>query len=660
MVAVSRGQNVTGKEERMRQGFVKVAAVTPKIRVADTGYNAKVICQSVKEAAEAGAKVIVLPELCITGYTCGDLFLQEKLLREAKEELLHIAAFTTGVDAIVFVGLPLAYKGKLYNVAAAVNRGKILGIVPKTYLPNYNEFYEARHFTRGMEEVVDVRLTEDVIVPMGTRQLFTCLELPELVIAAELCEDLWTMNPPSIGHAMHGAALIVNLSASDETTGKPAYRRELVNGQSARLLCGYIYASAGDGESTQDVVYSGHNLIAENGRLLAESELFDAQAISTEIDVSRLASERRRMTTFETVTEPVYRENVFSLQMEETELTRYIDPMPFVPSGERDRTLRCEEILSIQSMGLKKRLEHTHCKSAVIGISGGLDSTLALLVTVRAFDALGMDHSNIKAVTMPGFGTTDRTYDNAVSLIRCLGADFIEVDIKDAVNIHFRDIGQDSSVHDVTYENGQARERTQILMDIANKSGGMVIGTGDLSELALGWATYNGDHMSMYAVNASVPKTLVRHLVRYYADTCGDEILKQVLLDVLDTPVSPELLPPEDGKISQKTEDLVGPYELHDFYLYHMLRLSYAPAKVYRLAKQAFAGTYDDATIFKWLETFYRRFFAQQFKRSCLPDGPKVGSVAVSPRGDLRMPSDACASIWLAELEELKDAVSQG
>ena len=602
MVAVSRGKNVTGKEERMRQGFVKVAAVTPKIRVADTGYNAKVICQSVKEAAEAGAKVIVLPELCITGYTCGDLFLQEKLLREAKEELLHIAAFTTDMDAIVFVGLPLAYKGKLYNVAAALNRGKILGIVPKTYLPNYNEFYEARHFTRGMEEVADVRLTEELTVPMGTRQL------------------------------------IVNLSASDETTGKPAYRRELVKGQSARLLCGYIYASAGDGESTQDVVYSGHNLIAENGRLLAESELFDAQTISTEIDVSRLASERRRMTTFETVTEPVYRENVFSLQMEETKLTRYIDPMPFVPSGERDRTLRCEEILSIQSMGLKKRLEHTHCKSAVIGISGGLDSTLALLVTVRAFDALGMDHSNIKAVTMPGFGTTDRTYDNAVSLIRCLGADFIEVDIKDAVNIHFRDIGQDPSMHDVTYENGQARERTQILMDIANKSGGMVIGTGDLSELALGWATYNGDHMSMYAVNASVPKTLVRHLVRYYADTCGDETLKQVLLDVLDTPVSPELLPPEDGKISQKTEDLVGPYELHDFYLYHMLRLSYAPAKVYRLAKQAFAGTYDDATIFKWLETFYRRFFAQQFKRSCLPDGPKVGSVAVSPRGDLRVP----------------------
>ena len=636
----------------MRQGFVKVAAVTPKIRVADTGYNAKVICQSVKEAAEAGAKVIVLPELCITGYTCGDLFLQEKLLREAKEELLHIAAFTTDMDAIVFVGLPLAYKGKLYNVAAALNRGKILGIVPKTYLPNYNEFYEARHFTRGMEEVADVRLTEELTVPMGTRQLFTCLELPELVIAAELCEDLWTMNPPSIGHAMHGATLIVNLSASDETTGKPAYRRELVKGQSARLLCGYIYASAGDGESTQDVVYSGHNVIAENGHILKESERFGSGVICTEIDVKRIEAERRRMTTFE-MADDSYVEVRFSLETEETALTRFIDPMPFVPGNEADRIRRCDEILAIQAAGLKKRLEHTHCKTAVVGISGGLDSTLALLVTVRAFDLLGMPHDRIKAVTMPGFGTTDRTYDNAVSLIRCLGADFTEVDIKEAVNVHFRDIGQDPAVHDVTYENGQARERTQILMDIANKEGGMVIGTGDLSELALGWATYNGDHMSMYAVNASVPKTLVRHLVRYYADTCGDEKLGAVLTDVLDTPVSPELLPPEDGKISQKTEDLVGPYELHDFYLYHMLRLGFAPKKVYRLAKVAFDGVYDDETILKWLKTFYRRFFAQQFKRSCLPDGPKVGSVAVSPRGDLRMPSDACAAVWLQQLEEI-------
>ena len=538
-------------------------------------------------------------------------------------------------------------------MAAAVSNGKVLGLVPKTYLPNYNEFYEARHFTRGMDELVQVRLGEEVTVPMGKKLLFTCQTMPELKIGVELCEDLWTPEPPSIRHALNGANVIVNLSASDETTGKDMYREELVGGQSARLLCGYIYASAGDGESTQDVVYSAHNIIAENGRILKKAKRFANEAIYSEIDVLRLNAERRRMTTFETRADG-YSEIPFALKIEETELTRYIDPMPFVPGSKTDRERRCDEILSIQAMGLKKRLEHTHCKSAVIGISGGLDSTLALLVTVRAFDLLGMDHQNIKAVTMPGFGTTDRTYDNAVSLIKCLNADFMEVSIKDAVNIHFRDIGQDPKVHDVTYENGQARERTQILMDIANKTGGMVIGTGDLSELALGWATYNGDHMSMYAVNASVPKTLVRHLVRYYADTCGDEKLEAVLLDVLDTPVSPELLPPEDGKISQKTEDLVGPYELHDFYLYHMLRLGYAPAKIYRLAKIAFTGTYDDETILKWLKTFYRRFFAQQFKRSCLPDGPKVGSVAVSPRGDLRMPSDASARIWMEELENLK------
>ena len=635
----------------MKQGFVKVAAVTPKIVVADTKENTALICAEIKKAEKEGAKIIVLPELCITGYTCSDLFLQEKMLREARQSLLEIAAFTFALDCIVFVGLPLEYNGKLYNVAAAVSNGKVLGFVPKTYLPNYNEFYEARHFTRGMDETVQVNLGEEV-VPMGKKLLFTCQTMPELKIGVELCEDLWTPEPPSIRHALNGADVIVNLSASDETTGKDIYREELVGGQSARLLCGYIYASAGDGESTQDVVYSAHNIIAENGRILKKAKRFANETVYSEIDVLRLNAERRRMTTFETRMDG-YTEIPFALKIEETELTRYIDPMPFVPGSKADRERRCDEILSIQAMGLKKRLEHTHCKSAVIGISGGLDSTLALLVTVRAFDLLGMDHKNIKAVTMPGFGTTDRTYDNAVSLIKCLNADFMEVSIKDAVNIHFRDIGQDPKVHDVTYENGQARERTQILMDIANKTGGMVIGTGDLSELALGWATYNGDHMSMYAVNASVPKTLVRHLVRYYADTCGDKELEAVLLDVLDTPVSPELLPPEDGKISQKTEDLVGPYELHDFYLYHMLRLGYAPAKIYRLAKVAFAGTYDDETILKWLKTFYRRFFAQQFKRSCLPDGPKVGSVAVSPRGDLRMPSDASARIWMEELEAL-------
>ena len=637
----------------MRQGFVKVAAVTPKIVVADTRENTKLICEEIRKAEESGAKIIVLPELAITGYTCSDLFLQEKMLREAKQSLLEIAAFTFALDCIVFVGLPLEYNGKLYNVAAALNNGKVLGFVPKTYLPNYNEFYEARHFTRGMDEAVTVRLGKDLTAPMGKKLLFVCDTMPELKIGVELCEDLWTPEPPAIRHALNGANVIVNLSASDETTGKDSYRRELVKGQSARLLCGYVYASAGDGESTQDVVYSAHNMIAENGRLLAQSERFQNESIFSEIDILKLNAERRRMTTFE-MAEDGYREIGFSLKIEETKLTRYIDPMPFVPGSKADRDRRCEEILMIQAMGLKKRLEHTHCKSAVIGISGGLDSTLALLVTVKAFDILGMDHKNIKAVTMPGFGTTDRTYDNAVSMIRCLGADFMEVSIKDAVNIHFRDIGHDPKVHDVTYENGQARERTQILMDIANKSGGMVIGTGDLSELALGWATYNGDHMSMYAVNASVPKTLVRHLVQFYADTCGDGKLEKVLLDVLDTPVSPELLPPEDGKIAQKTEDLVGPYELHDFYLYHMLRLGYSPAKIYRLAKIAFAGSYDDATILKWLKTFYRRFFTQQFKRSCLPDGPKVGSVAVSPRGDLRMPSDASSRIWMEELENLQ------
>ena len=635
----------------MRHGFVKVAALTPKIKVADTAYNADVICDAIAQAAAGGAKVIVLPELCLTSYSCSDLFLQEKLLSGAMEGLKKIASFTSFIDALIFVGMPLEYRGKLYNVAAVLNYGKVLGFVPKSYIPNYNEFYEARHFAAAMQDVVEVEFDGNT-VPMGTRLLFSCDSMPGLCIAAEICEDLWGPEPPSIRHARNGATVIVNLSASNETTGKDSYRRDLVKGQSARLLCGYVYASAGDGESTQDLVYSGHNIIAENGHILTESPRFTNDTIFTEIDVNRLLHERRRMTTF-VIRDDGYVQVDFSLNMEETTLTRFVDPMPFVPGSAKDRKKRCDEIFKIQAMGLKKRLEHTGCKTAVVGISGGLDSTLALLVTVQAFDMLGMDHSGIKAVTMPGFGTTDRTYDNAVSLIHSLGADFMEVDIKESVRLHFRDIGQDETVHDVTYENGQARERTQILMDVANKAGGMVIGTGDLSELALGWATYNGDHMSMYAVNASVPKTLVRHLVHYYADTCGDEALQRVLYDVLDTPVSPELLPPEDGVISQKTEDIVGPYELHDFYLYNMLRQGFAPEKVYRLAKVAFAGTYDDATILKWLKTFYRRFFAQQFKRSCLPDGPKVGSVAVSPRGDLRMPSDACATLWLSELENL-------
>ena len=638
----------------MRQGFIKVAALTPKVTVADTQANRKEICRLMDEAEAKGAKILVFPELCITGYTCGDLFYQQVLLREAKKELLAIAKYTQRKDYLAFVGLPLEYNGKLYNVAAAVTQGKVLGLVPKTHIPNYNEFYERRHFAPGMKQPVPVALDEDTVVPMGTRVLFQCRQMPELKIGAEICEDVWAPNPPGVEHALAGATLLVNLSASDETTGKDMYRKSLVTGQSGRLICGYVYCSAGDGESTQDVVYSGHNLIAENGTLLAESRRFCNESIYTELDMVRLNEERRRMSTFMTSDES-YINVEFSLKEEKTELTRFVDPAPFVPGNKADREKRCEEIFMIQAMGLKKRLEHTHAATAVVGISGGLDSTLALLVMVKAFDLIGKDHKDIVAVTMPGFGTTDRTYDNAVSLIKSLGATFREVSIVDSVRVHFKDIGQDEAVHDVTYENGQARERTQILMDIANKSGGMVIGTGDMSELALGWATYNGDHMSMYGVNASVPKTLVLHLLCYYADTFADETLQKVLYDVLDTPVSPELLPPEDGKISQKTEDIVGPYELHDFFLYYILRFGCTPKKIYRLANYAFAGTYDTETIQKWLKTFYRRFFSQQFKRSCLPDGPKVGTVAVSPRGDLRMPSDASARIWMEELEHLDD-----
>ena len=635
----------------MKQGFVKAAAVTPKIKVADTKYNAELILDMMKESTRQGAKIVVFPELCLTGYTCQDLFLQERLLQGAKDALMKLVKESASLDAIFFVGLPFEILGKLYNVAAVFSHGEVLGLVPKSYLPNYNEFYEARHFVSGAELATEVVLPDGSCVPADRDLLFVCEQMPKLRIGVELCEDLWTPNPPSISHALAGASVLVNLSASNELTGKDSYRRELVSGQSARLLAAYIYASAGEGESTQDLVFSGHNIIAENGQILAESKRFGHGILYSEIDVERLCAQRRRMTTFVTE-DQTHTEILFSLKIEETKLTRFIDPAPFVPTDRQNREKRCDEILMIQAMGLKKRLEHTGA-NAVVGISGGLDSTLALLVTVRAFDLCGREHKGITAVTMPGFGTTDRTYDNAVKLIQSLGAEFVEVDICQSVNVHFSDIGQDPSVHDVTYENSQARERTQILMDIANKKNALVIGTGDLSELALGWATYNGDHMSMYAVNASVPKTLVRHLVRYYADTCEDKQLSDTLYDVLDTPVSPELLPPEDGKISQKTEDLVGPYELHDFFLYYMLRQGFSPAKIYRLAKIAFAGTYEDAFILKWLKTFCRRFFAQQFKRSCLPDGPKVGSVAVSPRGDLRMPSDACATLWMEELNTI-------
>ena len=635
----------------MKDGFIRVCAATPDIRVADCAYNEKNIMNLMDEAYEKQVSVLVFPELCITGYTCGDLFLQDVLLKAAQDSLRHIAAHSAGKNMLVFVGMPYMHKGKLFNVAAAICDGRLLGLVPKKNIPNYSEFYEMRHFTPGMDECVDTALG----VKLGSRLLFRCENIEELVVGAEICEDVWVACPPSTYHAQAGATLIVNCSASDETTGKDIYRRALISGQSARLVCGYIYANAGEGESTQDLVFGGQNLVCENGNVLAETQRFKNGTAIAEFDLQRLVNERRRMNTYTVNTGDDYEIVDFTLEKYDLKLTRYYARTPFVPSSKVDRDVRCEEILSIQAMGLKKRLAHTGCRNAVIGISGGLDSTLALLVTARAFDSLSIPRENITAVTMPCFGTTDRTYNNAVELTRRLGAALTEVNIKEAVRIHFRDIGQDESVHDVTYENGQARERTQILMDIANKSGGMVIGTGDMSELALGWATYNGDHMSMYGVNCSVPKTLVRHLVKYYADTCGDSSLREILEDVLDTPVSPELLPPTEGQISQKTEDLVGPYELHDFFMYYILRFGYMPHKVYRIACHAFEGEYDTQTIYRWLDTFYRRFFAQQFKRSCLPDGPKVGSVAVSPRGDLRMPSDAVRSLWLEDLASIND-----
>ena len=634
----------------MKDGFIKVCAATPDIRVADCGYNEENIIRLMDEAYGSEVSVLVFPELCITGYTCGDLFLQDVLLRAALRSLKSIVEHSRGIKMLVFVGLPFMHQGKLYNVAAAVCDGRLLGLVPKKNIPNYSEFYELRHFTPGMDDCVMTSLG----VNMGSRLLFECENVRNLVVAAEICEDVWVACPPSTYHAQAGATLIVNCSASDETTGKDSYRRSLIAGQSARLVCAYVYANAGEGESTQDLVFGGQNLVCENGNVLAETKRFKNGRATALIDLQRLVNERRRMNTYFVQNAEGYDTVRFRLREYELRLDRYYERTPFVPSSKADRDMRCEEILSIQSMGLKKRLAHTGCRNAVIGISGGLDSTLALLVTVRAFDSLDIPRENITAVTMPCFGTTDRTYNNAVELTKRLGATLYEVNIKEAVRIHFRDIGQDESVHDVTYENGQARERTQILMDIANKSGGMVIGTGDMSELALGWATYNGDHMSMYGVNCSVPKTLVRHLVKYYADTCGDASLSGILEDVLDTPVSPELLPPSEGQISQRTEDLVGPYELHDFFLYYILRFGYMPHKVFRLACHAFEGEYDKETVLHWLDTFYRRFFAQQFKRSCLPDGPKVGSVAVSPRGDLRMPSDAMRTLWLDDLKEIK------
>lgn len=705
----------------MRDGFVKVAALTPAIRVADVDYNVDACVAAAREAAGEGARVIVLPELAITAYTCDDLFWQDALLDAAAQGLARLVRETAALDALLLAGVPLRVNGKLYNCAAVASRGRLLGLVPKRNIPTYNEFYEGRHFCAGPAEVEWLALSRlgldapataggeggdlsgesfDDEVPFGSRLLFVCDELPGLVVGAEICEDLWVPDPPSTALAQAGATLVCNLSASNELVGKADYRRSLVGSTSARLVCAYMYASAGWGESTQDLVFGGHDLVCENGRVLAETKpLADAGlarvgeghaavGASAVIDVQLLAADRRRMSTFETLSSPDdhgFAVVPFSLGVSETSLAgRLVDPHPFVPADRARRSERCEEIFAIQAHGLAKRLAHTHSRRAVVGVSGGLDSTLALLVCARAFDLLGLDRAGILAITMPGFGTTVRTHDNARTMSEALGCELREISIAAAVRQHFADIGHDEADHSVTYENAQARERTQILMDIANREGGLVVGTGDLSELALGWATYNADHMSMYGVNAGVPKTLVRHLVRYVADeaAAGGEAglatagaagqagadLASVLYDVLDTPVSPELLPATgDGKISQKTEDLVGPYELHDFFLYNVLRCGFGPAKVYRLALEAFGGryasgtdaddaavgTYDAEAVMKWLRKFYWRFFSQQFKRSCLPDGPKVGTVAVSPRGDLRMPSDAVCALWQRELEGL-------
>ena len=632
----------------MQDGFIKVATGTPKIRVADCDYNAGQIIALMREAADQGVKVLALPELCLTGYTCGDLFLQDTLLKGAEDALGRILEETKGLDMVTAVGLPIRYEHKLYNCAAVLHKGEILGLVPKIFIPNYGEFYEARWFTSGDKL--------DGFVPLCGQWPMLCADqsfggnIPNLTIGVEICEDLWSATPPSTLLAQAGATLILNLSASDEVVGKADYRRKLVTGQSARCVCGYVYADAGEGESTTDLVFAGHNMIAENGTLLAEKR-FETGLTVSEIDVDRLAYERLRMTTFQSRPGNVNSE-YFALEVTDTPLTRAVSPTPFVPHDEAHRAERCEEVITIAALGLKKRLEHTGSPKAVIGLSGGLDSTLALLITARAFDLLGRDHKDIVAVTMPCFGTTKRTRSNAEVLATQLGTDFREINISKAVEVHFADIGQSMDDHSVTFENAQARERTQVLMDLANKVNGMVIGTGDLSELALGWATYNGDHMSMYGVNASIPKTLVRHLVTYEADRRGGTV-GTVLRDILDTPVSPELLPPKDGEIAQVTEDIVGPYELHDFYLYYAIRWGFPPRKVLRLAEHAFEGKYDRETLLKWLKNFYRRFFSQQFKRSCLPDGPKVGSVALSPRGDWRMPSDAVATLWLKELEEL-------
>jgi len=642
----------------MNYGFVKVAAAVPHVQVADCFYNIQQMEGLMRQASDKGVQIIAFPEMSVTAYTCLDLFAQQTLLKNAEQALLKLVSDTADLNILTIAGTPLVTENRLINAAIAFQSGKILGVVPKTYIPNYKEFQEQRWFTSATELRDKTVSIGDRTYPLGSHLLFTA---GQVKVGIEICEDLWVPVPPSSLLAMEGANILVNISASNELIGKHHYLRSLICQQSARCMAGYVYASAGFGESSTDLVFAGNGIIAENGTLLEESPRFtmQEQLVISEIDIENLQNDRQVNTSFmhgastllasETITIPF----ALSENSGQPVLTRSVDPHPFTPSGDALKE-RCEEIFQIQVAGLAKRIVHTHSRTAVVGISGGLDSTLALLVTVMTFDALNIPRNQILGITMPGFGTTDRTYTNACDLIRSLGVTLKEISIKDACLQHFKDISHNPSVHDVTYENSQARERTQILMDVANQENGMVIGTGDLSELALGWATYNGDHMSMYGVNGSIPKTLVRYLVEWVAHNRVDEASRATLLDIVDTPISPELIPAdENGNIKQKTEDLVGPYELHDFFLYHFLRFGSSPAKIYFLAQQAFGGSYDKETIRKWLHTFFRRFFQQQFKRSCLPDGPKVGSVSLSPRGDWRMPSDAMATLWLKEIEGL-------
>lgn len=641
----------------MNYGFVKVAAAVPRVKIADCKFNSERLEGLITIAEGKGVQILTFPEMCITGYTCGDLFAQQLLLEQAEMALIQILNSTRQLDIISILGMPVVVNSTVINAAVVIQKGKILGVVPKTYLPNYKEFYEQRWFTSALQVSENsVRLCGQ-IVPMGNNLLF---ETAETTFGIEICEDLWATVPPSSSLALQGAEIIFNLSADDEGIGKHNYLCSLISQQSARCISGYVFSSSGFGESTTDVVFAGNGLIYENGYLLARSERFcmEEQLIINEIDVECIRAERRVNTTFAANKancpgKEAVRISTEFVNSKDLNLTRTFNPHPFVPQGS-ELNSRCEEIFSIQIAGLAQRLLHTGAKTAVIGISGGLDSTLALLVCVKTFDKLGLSRKDILGITMPGFGTTDRTYHNAIDLMNSLGVSIREISIREACIQHFKDIGHDLNIHDVTYENSQARERTQILMDIANQTWGMVIGTGDLSELALGWATYNGDHMSMYGVNAGIPKTLVKHLVQWVAENGMDEASKATLLDIVDTPISPELIPAdENGEIKQKTEDLVGPYELHDFFLYYFLRFGFRPSKIYYLANIAFKGNYDEETIKKWLAIFFRRFFNQQFKRSCLPDGPKVGSISISPRGDWRMPSDANSAMWLKEIEGL-------